>query len=216
MVGFNRRFAPLAVQLHSSFAPRIGPAVVHYRVNAGFAPRTHWTQDPVEGGGRIVGEVCHFIDFVQYLTGALPVRVTATSVRSGNARETDADSVAITLAMSDGSVGSILYVALGDKRLAKERCELFADGAAAVLDDFRTATVYRGGREEKLRGGAQDKGHAAEVAAFVEAVRAGGPSPIPLDSLVATTLASFAAVESLRTNAPVDLAEELRTFGVDL
>ena len=214
MVGFNRRFAPLAVELRSRFASRVGPAVVHYRVNAGFLPKSHWTQDPVDGGGRIVGEACHFVDFVQYLTGAVPIRVAASSVRSGNERETDADSVAITLTMSDGSIGSILYVALGDKRLPKERCEVFADGAAGVLDDFRTCTVYRNGREERLKGGAQDKGHAAEVAAFVEAVRAGTAAPIPLDSLVATTLASFAAVESLRTNTPVDLADDLRTFGV--
>jgi predicted dehydrogenase/threonine dehydrogenase-like Zn-dependent dehydrogenase len=216
MVGFNRRFAPLAVELRSRFASRVGPAVVHYRVNAGFLPKSHWTQDPVEGGGRIVGEACHFVDFVQYLTGAVPIRVAASSVRSGNERETDADSVAITLTMSDGSIGSILYVALGDKRLPKERCEVFADGAAGVLDDFRTCTVYRNGREERLKGGAQDKGHAAEVAAFVEAVRAGTAAPIPLDSLVATTLASFAAVESLRTNTPVDLADDLRSFGVEV
>lgn len=214
LVGFNRRFAPLAQQIRSSFESRVGPAAVHFRVNAGFAPRSHWTQDPVEGGGRIIGEGCHFIDFVQFLTGALPVRVAATSVRSGNERETDADSVAITLTMSDGSLGSILYVALGDKRLAKERCELFADGAAAVLDDFRAGTVFRAGREEKLKRSGQDKGHAAEVAAFVEAVRTGAPSPIALDSIVATTLASFAAVESLRTNAPVDLADDLRSFGI--
>ena len=214
MVGFNRRFAPLARQIADRLAGRVGPAVVHYRVNAGFVPTTHWTQDPVEGGGRIVGEGCHFIDFVQYITGALPVRVAATAVRSGNDRETDADSVAITLAMSDGSVGSILYVALGDKKLPKERCEIFADGSAAVLDDYRSAIFVRHGKEERLKGGAPDKGHAAEVAAFLEAVRSGAPSPISLDSLVATTVASFAAVESLRTSAPVDIVEELRSFGV--
>lgn len=214
LVGFNRRFAPLARQIADSFAGRTGPAAIHFRVNAGFVPKTHWTQDPVEGGGRIIGEGCHFIDFVQFITGALPVTVSATAVRSGNARETDADTVAITLGMSDGSIGSILYVAVGDKRFAKERCEVFADGAVAVLEDFKSGVTVRGGRETKLRGGAQDKGHAAEVAAFVEALRLGGPSPIALDSLIATTLASFAAVESLRSGKPVDLTAELREFGV--
>lgn len=214
LVGFNRRFAPLAVALRGAFDDRVGPAVVQFRVNAGFVPRNHWTQDPVEGGGRIVGEGCHFIDFVQYLTGATPVRVSATAVRSGSERETDADSVAICLTMSDGSLGSILYVALGDKRFPKERCEIFADGAVGVIDDFKSGLVVRNGKEERLRGGAQDKGHAAEVEAFVDAVRAGGPSPIALDSLVATTLASFAAVESLRTGESVGLEADLRTFGV--
>lgn len=216
MVGFNRRFAPLARQIRERFETRVGPAMVHYRVNAGFVPKNHWTQDESEGGGRIVGEGCHFIDLIQYLTGALPISVTATSVRSGNDRETDADSVAITLSMSDGSVGSILYVALGDKRFPKERCEIFADGSVAVLDDYKSGLVVRNGREEKLKGGAQDKGHAAEVEAFVEAVRSGAPSPISLDSLVATTLASFAAVESLRTGRPVDIVDDLRAFDVAL
>lgn len=214
LVGFNRRFAPLARQIKDKLGNRVGPAVVHYRVNAGFVPRTHWTQDAVEGGGRIIGEGCHFIDFIQYMTDAVPVVVHATSVRSGNDRETDADSATITLTMSDGSMGSILYVALGDKRFPKERCELFADGAVAMLDDYKAGLIVRNGREEKLKAGAQDKGHATEVAAFIDAVRSGGPSPIALDSLIATTLASFAAVESLATGGPVDISDDLRSFGV--
>jgi polar amino acid transport system substrate-binding protein len=214
MVGFNRRFAPLAREIGERFRSRVGPAVVHYRVNAGFVSKSHWTQDPGEGGGRIVGEVCHFVDFVVYLTGSLPVAVSAAAVRSGNDRETDADSVAITLSMADGSVGSILYVALGDSRFPKERCELFADGSVGVIDDYRSGLVVRNGREEKLKGGAQDKGHAAEVAAFCDAVRSGGAAPIALDSLVATTLATFAALESLRTSGPVDLRPDLERFGI--
>lgn len=214
LVGFNRRFAPLSRQIRERFASRVGPMLVTFRVNAGFVPREHWTQDPVEGGGRIVGEGCHFIDVVQYLTGAMPVRVSASAVRSGNERETDADSVSITIEMSDGSVGSIVYVALGDKRLPKERCEVFADGSAAVLDDFKSGSVFRNGREERLKGGPQDKGHAAEVAAFIEAVRTGAASPISLDSLVATTVASLAVGDALRSGAPVDLTSELASFGV--
>ena len=118
--------------------------------------------------------------------------------------------------MSDGSLGSILYVALGDKKLPKERCEIFADGSAAVLDDYRSGLFIRNGKEDRLKGGAPDKGHAAEVAAFVDAVRSGAPSPISLESLVATTLATFAAVESLRTSSPVDIVEELASFGVKI
>jgi predicted dehydrogenase/threonine dehydrogenase-like Zn-dependent dehydrogenase len=216
LVGFNRRFAPLAVRLRAAFATRSGPALLHYRVNAGFVPKTHWTQDAVEGGGRIVGEGCHFIDFAQFMTDALPIRVSATSVRSGNDRETDSDSVAITLGMADGSVASILYVALGDKRFPKERFEIFADGSVGLLDDFRSGLLVRNGREESLRGGAQDKGHDAEVAAFVEAVRSGASSPIALDSLVATTLASFAVLDALRTGETVDLTDDLRSFGVEV
>lgn len=214
MVGFNRRFAPLARQLRSRFAERTGPAFVTYRVNAGFLPKDHWTQDPVEGGGRIIGEACHFIDFIQFLTGAVPIRVSATSVRSGNARETDDDSVAITLEMSDGSVGTVLYVALGDKRFPKERCEVFADGCVGIVDDYRSGRFVGAGRDEQLKGGFQDKGHAAEIGCFIDAVRTGGEPPIGLESLIATTLASFAAVEAVHSKAPVDLRESLREFGV--
>ncbi len=216
LVGFNRRFAPLAVDIKRRLGKRVGPALVHYRVNAGFVPKDHWTQDPAEGGGRIIGEGCHFIDFVQFLTESVPVRVSASAVRSSNERETDSDSVAISLTMSDGSLGTILYVALGDKRLPKERCEVFCDGSVAVLDDFSSATFFRGGRQQKTSGRGQDKGHTAEVGAFVEAIRAGSPSPIALNSLIATTLASFAAVESLRSGLPVDLEADLREFGVAL
>jgi polar amino acid transport system substrate-binding protein len=214
MVGFNRRFAPLARQLRSRFAERTGPAFVTYRVNAGFLPKDHWTLDPVVGGGRIIGEACHFIDFIQFLTGAVPIRVSATSVRSGNARETDDDSVAITLEMSDGSVGTVLYVALGDKRFPKERCEVFADGCVGIVDDYRSGRFVGAGRDEQLKGGFQDKGHAAEIGCFIDAVRTGGEPPIGLESLIATTLASFAAVEAVHSKAPVDLRESLREFGV--
>ncbi len=214
LTGFNRRFAPLARQVRDRFAGRVGPMVVSVRINAGFVPREHWSQDPVEGGGRVVGEVCHFVDFVQYMTGSTPARAGAVSVRSGNGRETDADSLVVSLEMSDGSVGTIVYVALGDKRMAKERYEIFADGSSAVLDDFKSASVYREGREEKLKGGPQDKGHAAEVSSFVDSVRSGGPSPIPLDSQIATTLTTFAILESLRTGVSVDLKSALREFGV--
>ena len=205
MVGYNRRFAPIAIEIKESFANRTSPMTIVYRVNAGNLPSDHWSYDAAEGGGRIIGEACHFMDFVQYLTSALPARVSAEAVpRARDAGIVD-DSTVISLSMTDGSVASIVYTASGDSSVAKERVEIFCDRSVATIDDFRTGAVIRDRKTRKLGRSAQDKGHAAEVAAFLGAVRGLTGAPIELDSLVATTLASFAAVESARSGVTVNV-----------
>ncbi|MDX6695677.1 MAG: hypothetical protein QOF02_3280 [Blastocatellia bacterium] len=205
MVGFNRRFSPLARAAKEFFAGRQSPLSISYRINAGRIPRSHWIQDPREGGGRIIGEVCHFVDLMHFLTGALVTRVYAEAVTSRNRETVDEDSVFITLRFSDGSNGSIAYLAEGDKALAKERVEIFGEGKSFVLDDFRGATGYRNGRGEQTRLRGQDKGQAEEVRAVCEVVTKGTPSPIALDDLAATTRATFRIRESLRTGQAVDV-----------
>jgi predicted dehydrogenase/threonine dehydrogenase-like Zn-dependent dehydrogenase len=210
MVGYNRRFAPIAKEVKESFSSRSWPMTILYRVNAGQLASDHWTHDGDEGGGRILGEVCHFIDFVQYLTDALPVRVSAERVSRRAAGAID-DSAVISMSMSDGSVASIVYAASGDSSLAKEHVEIFCETSVATVDDFKTGALIRNRKTTKFGGRAQDKGHAAEIAVFVEAARAGNSSPISLESLAATTLASLAAVESANTgrSVPVDLSSVL-------
>ncbi len=195
MVGFNRRFAPLAVKLKAAVAGSRAPMSVNYRVNAGAIPFDHWVHDPLEGGGRILGEACHFVDFCGWLVDDAPVSVMAAPLGGVAAR----DSMAITLTYSNGSVATITYVSTGDKAIGKERIEVHAAGTSAVLDDFQALDVYRGGRarSEKSRLG-QDKGHRAECVAFVQAITNGGPSPITLADLVTTTRATIRAVESAR------------------
>ena len=205
MVGFNRRFSPLARAAREFFAGRQTPLSLGYRVNAGRIPRTHWTQDPREGGGRIIGEVCHFIDLMHFLTGSLVTRVYAEAIASRNQEIVDEDNVFITLRFADGSNGSIAYLAEGDKALAKERLEIFGEGRSFVLDDFRGATSYRNGREESIRARQQDKGQADEVSAVCRVVREGGPAPIALDDLAATTRATFRIRESLRTGRVMEV-----------
>ena len=205
MVGFNRRFSPLARAAREFFAGRGEPLSISYRVNAGRIPRGHWTQDPREGGGRIIGEVCHFVDLMHFLTGALCTRVYAEAVTSRNHEIVDEDSVFITLRFSDGSNGSIAYLAEGDKTLPKERIEIFGEGKSFVLDDFRSATAYSNGREERTKLRAQDKGQAEEIRAVCEVVLKGGPAPIALDDLARTTLATFRIRESLRTGQVVEV-----------
>lgn len=204
MVGFNRRFAPLVTALAGHFAGRSQPLVMSYRVNAGFIPREHWVHDPVEGGGRILGEACHFVDLLQHLAGAAPVRVSAECI-AGGAKFRGDDNVIATLRFADGSIGTVLYTAAGDDRVAKERLEVYGEGGVAILDDFRTLELSRGGRARSERSPGQDKGFAEEMRRFLAAARAGDPMPIPFEQSLASTRATLAIVESLRTGAPVAL-----------
>ncbi|HWW74710.1 MAG TPA: Gfo/Idh/MocA family oxidoreductase [Pyrinomonadaceae bacterium] len=198
-VGFNRRFSPHARAAKEFFADARAPLSILYRVNAGRVPRTHWTQDAREGGGRIRGEVCHFIDFMHFLTGSRVTRVHAESVTSEDHSAVDEDSVFVTLKFADGSNGTVAYLAEGDRALPKERVEIYGAGRTFVIEDFRSSAAYRGGRETASRLRAQDKGQREEVRAVCEALRRGGPAPIPLEDLAATTRATFRILDSLRT-----------------
>ncbi len=205
MVGFNRRFSTHARAARDFFAGRQSPLSISYRVNAGRIPRDSWIQDAREGGGRIIGEACHFIDLMQFLTGAVTTRVYAESITSRNEQIVEEDSVFITLRFSDGSNGSLAYLAEGDKALPKERVEIYGEGKTFVLDDFRSATMYRGGREETTKLRNQDKGQAGEVRAVCAVVTGGTHAPISLEDLTATTRATFRIRESLRTGQPVEV-----------
>ncbi|HEX3251892.1 MAG TPA: bi-domain-containing oxidoreductase [Pyrinomonadaceae bacterium] len=201
MVGFNRRFSPLAQRAKEFFDGRDTPLSMLYRVNAGRIPREHWTQNAEEGGGRIVGEVCHFIDLMQFLTGAPPVSVFAEPVSAKSSKIVDADSVFITLRFADGSNGAVAYVSEGDKGLAKERLEIFGAGRVFVLDDFRRATLYKDGREKQVALKMQDKGQQAQVRAICKRTSA----PIGVDELAATTRATFRVLDSLRERRPFEI-----------
>jgi polar amino acid transport system substrate-binding protein len=205
MVGFNRRFSPLAQRAKEFFSSCETPLSILYRVNAGRIPKEHWTQNALEGGGRIVGEVCHFIDLMQYLTESLPVSVFAESISAKSGKIVDADSVFITLRFADGSNGTVAYLSEGDKGLAKERVEIFGGGRVFVLDDFRRATLYKDGREEQVTLKAQDKGQQAQVRAICASVRDGGPAPISIDDLAATSRATFRVLDSLRERHPFEI-----------
>jgi predicted dehydrogenase/threonine dehydrogenase-like Zn-dependent dehydrogenase len=205
MVGFNRRFSPLARSAQDFFKDRKAPLSISYRVNAGRIPPTHWIQDPRQGGGRIIGEVCHFIDLMHFLTGSITTRVYAEAVRSSQTDMVDHDSVFVTLRFADGSNGSIAYLSEGDKLMPKEHIEIFGQEASFVLDDFRTAITYKNGKEKRQSLRSQDKGQKNEVRAVCEVVLASKAAPIALEDLVATTRATFKIKESLRTGLPVDL-----------
>lgn len=200
MVGYNRRFSPLVKIICSEVEGR-GPLMLNYRVNAGTVPADSWLHSS-EGGGRIVGEACHFIDTLAAITGEVPTRVMA--VAAGG----QLDSVNIQLTFSGGSVATLTYSAEGDASLAKERLEVFGRGVAAVLDDYREVCVYKKGRRQRTRLRNQDKGFTGEVAAFLDAVKTGGAMPIGLDSLLRTTQATLAVHRSLATGSAVSLDDD--------
>lgn len=203
-VGFNRRFAPLAVQMQAFLEGRNEPVAAHYRVNAGYIPLNHWTHDLEQGGGRIVGEVCHFIDFLTFLVGDTPVEVVARGLPDGGRyRE---DNIFLTFTFPDGSLGTVSYLANGDKAFPKERVEIFSAGRVAVLDDFRSLELIGNGKRKALRSRLrQDKGHQAEWRVFAAAVQAGGPPPIPYEQIFGVMRATFASVEALRTRSAIQI-----------
>lgn len=204
MVGFNRRFSPFARECRRFFGQRgeQGPLSILYRVNAGPLPASHWVNDPEQGHGRVIGELCHFVDFAQYVTGSEPRLVRAAAVRESSGAGTSAeDNLHIEIAFADGSRGEILYLSSGDASVAKERVEIFGGGRTAISEDFAKSSFYASGRR-KDHSSRQDKGHQAELQAFVDAVRAGpesAASPIPFESLRLTTLTTFRIRESLAT-----------------
>jgi predicted dehydrogenase/threonine dehydrogenase-like Zn-dependent dehydrogenase len=208
MVGFNRRFSPHARAAREFCEGRRAPLSIVYRVNAGRVPRTHWTQDAREGGGRIRGEVCHFVDFCQYLTGSHVTRVYAEAVASDDREAVDDDSVFVTLKFADGSNGTVAYLAEGDRALAKERVEIFGGGRTFIIEDFRSTIGYAGGRETRTASRAQDKGQREEVRAVCAALREGGPAPIPLADLANTTRATFRILDALRTGEVVKVLND--------
>jgi|CXWL01.1.fsa_nt_gi polar amino acid transport system substrate-binding protein len=204
MVGFNRRFSPAARKAQEFFKDRQSPLSILYRINAGRVARDSWVQDPIQGGGRIIGEVCHFIDLMHFLTGSVTTRVFAESVTSRNHEITDADSVFISLKFADGSNGSIAYLAEGDRSMPKEHVEIYGGGKTFVIDDFRKAIMFDGSEKvSKLK--SQDKGQAEAIRVVCSTVLNGGEAPIALNDLEATTRATFRIVDSLRTGEVLSL-----------
>lgn len=201
MVGFNRRFAPMVLRLKSFFSEVHEPLAVHYRVNAGSLPPDHWVNNPEQGGGRVIGEICHFVDLLAFLTGSIPVKVYARPLR-GVALRND-DNVSVIIDFENGSAATINYVANGDRSFSKERLEVFGGGTAAVLEDFRRLELIRRGRKEVVRSRwRQDKGHEAELRAFLDAIKDGTRTPIPVSEIVTTTLTTFAIKASLASALP--------------
>ncbi len=194
MVGFNRRFAPMIQTIKKTFSSS-NPIAINYRINAGVIPADHWVHDLKVGGGRIVGEACHFIDLCMFLAGSKLTTISAVALNDAQKLN---DTVCFNLQFENGSTASVSYFSNGNKSINKEYLEVFGSGIVAVLDDFKTLTVS--GKSEKKYTGNQDKGHQNEVKAFVESILQGKPAPIPFEETVLSTLATFRALQSIASN----------------
>lgn len=202
-VGFNRRFAPMAVKASERLQALPAPRVILMRINAGALPVESWQNVPEEGHGRILGELCHFVDLARFWAGASisSVNATAAQVTHGVC-----DDVTVTLRFADGSLATLVYTAKGDSSFSKELFEAYAGGTVITIDDFRKLTVVADGHTKTITARTQDKGHAAQLDAFVGAITAGQGAPVSEDEAIESTLATFAVLESLQSGEPVRLS----------
>jgi polar amino acid transport system substrate-binding protein len=202
MVGFNRRFSP-AIQKVKSLFEDAQQKAINIRINAGNLPPDHWVNDPEVGGGRIIGEACHFIDLAMFLSGGRIKTVFAREMRDPHELS---NTVVINLEFENGSVASISYLSNGSKRLPKEYVEVFCGGSTAVIDDFKTLTVYSNSvRKHKFKG--QDKGHSEQLRRFLEGVRNGTECPISFEDSYTSMLATFKVLESIRSGRRLSIAQ---------
>ncbi|MBS1492814.1 MAG: bi-domain-containing oxidoreductase [Bacteroidetes bacterium] len=198
MVGYNRRFSPAIQKIMSTMDKGI-PKAINYRINAGNMPKDHWVQDKEIGGGRIIGEVCHFIDLVMYLSGSKINFINAISMENNPYLM---DTLTINMGFLNGSIGSICYFSNGANSLPKENIEVFYANKVMIVDDFREVKTY--GKEVKSnKSGKQDKGHAQEIKEFIEAVEKGKPTPISFEEIYDSTKATFDVIDSIKTKKSI-------------
>jgi len=200
MVGFNRRFAPHAVELKKHLGD--APVSMLYRVNAGPIPKDNWIQDKQIGGGRIIGEACHFIDFLTWLCGVLPKQVHAVAIPDPHGLN---DTVSINLQFANGSIGSINYFSNGSKELPKEYIEVYSAGFTGIIRDFKALEMYSTGKLRRNKSLVQKKGQGGMVKAFIKSIKEGGSPLIPANEIFTVTRTTFAVLESLRTRKAVSI-----------
>ncbi len=205
MVGYSRRFSPHAAKMGAVLAKRQDQMVIHYRVNAGFVPADHWVHSAEEGGSRIVGEVCHFVDFMQFLTKSQPVRVYAERVSGNNKSTVNSDNVVIALRFADGSVGDITYAASGDKAFSREQVEIFCEGMTIVSTDFKQTLIYRDGKKQSFKTMSQEMGYREELGHFADVVGGKVTPLVSPEDIFYSTKAVFDINHSLERAMPIDV-----------
>jgi predicted dehydrogenase len=202
MVGYNRRFAPFTVKLKQFFEGRAEPMVVQIRVNAGHIPHDHWVQQNSSGGGRILGELCHFVDWAGCVVDRDMVSVTANALPDGT--RYNRDNVVAILRFEDGSIATVAYLANGDRSIAKENFEVFCEGKVGRIHDFCSLELARDGNTRRTKA-RRDKGHEREIELTLEAIRQGGCSPIPFEELIEVSEATIAIEEAIGSGEAVSL-----------
>jgi polar amino acid transport system substrate-binding protein len=198
MVGFNRRFAPFIIEQKKLMNSK-GPKAINYRINAGYIPSDHWTQDKLVGGGRILGEVCHFIDLAMFIAGSLPESLSANTMESPQGLM---DTLNVNIRFKDGSIANVSYFANGSKVMPKEYLEVFSNGMSIVINDFKSMDIYSNKKSSKKLLN-QDKGHKFEIKSFLNSVQFGKNTPISFEEIYYSTLISFDIIESIKTRKTI-------------
>jgi len=198
LVGFNRRYAPLTKILKERLG--VGPMAMIYRVNAGRIPADSWIQDKDVGGGRIIGEVCHFVDYLTFMNGSFPESVFAVAMADVSNLE---DTLNISMKFKNGSIGAISYLANGSKTFFKEHIEIYKDGITGTIRDFKELRIYERGKKLKKKLWSRDKGQRNMIRTFLDSIKSGKPSPISFEELYTVTLTTFKIIESIRKNSPI-------------
>jgi len=205
MVGFNRRFAPQVQETRKFLKSRPGRSVISIRINAGQLPPESWQRDAEEGQGRILGELCHFVDLAMYLADSPFVSVAAQAAEAVRGM---CEDVSVTIRFADGSLANIVYTTLGDTSFSKELIECYKGGAVCRIDNFRELTIVASGKQiVKKKSMAQDKGHSSQVKAFIDGVISGVP-PVDEQSMIDSSLATLTVLKALRLGHPVELVEQ--------
>lgn len=207
MVGLNRRFAPMVTALKASFDKNDRLQMI-YRVNSGAIPTSTWLHEPDEGAGMLIGEMSHFVDLMQFICGERPTRVFASALTLNSQKFANQDNLSIVISFDGGSVGTLCYNTIGNGKVGKERLEVYGGGGVAILDDFRSLEIAKGGQLTRMKSANQDKGQEREVNDTIEAFRTRGTSPIPFAELVATMKVIFGARRSAASGEAVEVNVE--------
>jgi len=205
MVGYNRRFSPHARKISEYFSNRHDPMVINYRVNAGFVPPDHWVHDEEEGGGRIIGEICHFVDLMQLMTASNPVRVFGERISGNNQTAINNDNLIINMKFADGSVGNVVYSASGDKSFSRERIEIFCEGKTVISTDFRETSFNVAGKKKTFKTFNQNMGYQEELKHFFDVIKGEAEPKLSHDEIFHSTATVFGIHESLATGQPVSI-----------
>ncbi len=204
-VGYNRRFSPHAKKAKAYLNKRQNPLLINYRINAGFVSAEHWVHSEEEGGSRIIGEVCHFVDMMLFLTDSEPIRVHAERLSGDNRTVINDDNVAIVIKFADGSVGNIIYTGSGDKAFSRENVEIFFDGKVIVLENYKETLIFKSGKMKKFKTINQKWGYKEELIHFFKLIKSEISCNLSTREIFSSTLTTFKINESLITGKPINI-----------
>jgi len=203
MIGFNRRFSPFIIKLNEFYSNRIGPLIINYRINAGYLNDSHWLNDINEGGGRIIGEVCHFVDLLNFITSSIPVKISAEMIETTEPNKSQ--NLIVMIKFKDNSIGTINYNAIGDTSYPRERIEVFGEDSTCIIDNFRRAEFVRKNRSKKIVLFNRDMGHKNEINIFIDSVINGKQMPLEFREIICSTYTTFKIIDSLKKQSPINI-----------